>query len=144
MISPPQFIDEELAPNRMDTMACLRNAMFCGEPMPPVTWDCCYERKDRMIESTIRPLADNLIIEPIAETLPAGLVLPDIAKQPPTRGRVVAVGEHRTTDAGAKVPMTVQVGDVVVFRKHGTEPLYGWDEEYRIAREADILAVVEP
>jgi len=91
----------------------------------------------------IRPLADNLIIEPIEKTHIGSIVLPDCAKGPPTRGRIVACGPHRTTSAGVKVPLTVQVGDEVLFHKHGTEPIYDWDREYRIAAESDILAVVE-
>lgn len=91
----------------------------------------------------LSPLADNLIIEPIDTPLSTKLVIPDRAKPLPTRGRVIARGPVRTLDSGVQVPMVLQVGDEVVFHKHGVEPV--WNEEGRdllIAREADVLAVV--
>lgn len=91
----------------------------------------------------LKPLADNLIIEPIDVPLSTRIVIPDKAKQPPTRGRVIACGPCRVTETGQRVPMTVRVGDEVLFHKHGVETVS--DEagtEWLLAREVDVLAVV--
>lgn len=93
----------------------------------------------------LAPLADNVIIEPIRkERYGDTLVIPDRYKEQPTRGRVIAVGSMRTLDSGTQVPMTLRVGDEVVFHKHGAEPIVDEDgREWLLANEADVLAVVE-
>ena len=87
----------------------------------------------------IKPLADRVLIEPMqAETKTAsGIIIPDNAKEKPQRGKVVAVG-NGTKDE----PMTVKVGNTVLYGKFtGTElKLDGTD--YLIMRESDILAIV--
>ncbi len=68
-----------------------------------------------------------------------GIYIPDTAKEKPQEGTVVAVGPGRLTDEGNRVPMDVQVGDMVVYSKYsGTEYKEG-DVEYLVLREDDIL-----
>ena len=92
-----------------------------------------------MADLNVRPLADRVIIEPAAaETKTAsGIIIPDTAQEKPQRGTVVAVGPGKKDE-----PMTVSVGDVVLYGKYsGTEFKYEGGD-YIIMREADIMAIV--
>ena len=93
-----------------------------------------------MSKISIKPLADRVVIEPLAvETQTAsGIYIPDSAKEKPQQGKVVAIG-NGTKDE----PMTVKVGDTVLYGKYsGTElKLDGGD--YLIMRESDILGILQ-
>ena len=92
-----------------------------------------------MAELTIRPLADRVIVEPAAaETKTAsGIIIPDTAQEKPQQGTVVAVGPGKKDE-----PMTVQVGDVVLYGKYsGTEFKYEGGD-YLIMRESDLVAII--
>ncbi|MEK9829211.1 MAG: co-chaperone GroES [Flavobacteriia bacterium] len=92
-----------------------------------------------MANLTITPLADRVIVEPAAaETKTAsGLIIPDTAQEKPQKGTVVAVGTGKKDE-----PMTVKVGDTVLYGKYaGTEFKYE-GSDYLIMREADILAII--
>jgi len=92
-----------------------------------------------MADLNIRPLADRVIIEPAAaETKTAsGIFIPDTAQEKPQKGIVVAVGPGKKDE-----PMSVSVGDVVLYGKYsGTEFKYE-SGDYLIMREADIMAIV--
>ena len=92
-----------------------------------------------MADLNIRPLADRVIIEPAAaETKTAsGIIIPDTAQEKPQKGVVVAVGPGKKDE-----PMSVSVGDVVLYGKYsGTEFKYE-SGDYLIMREADIMAIV--
>ncbi|MBI2582902.1 co-chaperone GroES [Candidatus Azambacteria bacterium] len=92
----------------------------------------------------IRPLSDHILLEAIQETTtPSGIVIPETAKEKPIEGRVIAVGPGRVTDEGRVVPMSVKVGDRVLFKKYGPDEVRVGDKEYLIAKEEDILAVIE-
>ena len=94
---------------------------------------------------SIKPLEDRVVIKPLEaeQTTASGLVIPDTAKEKPQEGEVVAVGEGRFDDKGARIPLDVKVGDTVVFSKYGgTELKYG-GEEYLILGSRDILAIVQ-
>ena len=92
-----------------------------------------------MSKINIKPLADRVLIEPIpAETTTAsGLILPDSAKEKQQKGTVLAVG-NGTKDE----PMTVKVGDTVLYGKYAGAELILEGNEYLIMRESDILAIV--
>jgi chaperonin GroES len=93
----------------------------------------------------IRPLNNRVLIKRIEELTrtPGGLFLPDTAKEKPVEGEVLAVGEGRVDDNGKLVPMTVKVGDRVVFSKYSGTEIKLEGEEYLLMREDDILGVVE-
>jgi len=99
----------------------------------------------------ITPLSDHIFIQSLAEekTTKSGIVIPDTAeKERPVRGKVVAVGPGRFNDKGERIPMTVKVGDIVLFKKYGPDEIEFTDEEgkkveYLAAREEDILAIIE-
>lgn len=87
----------------------------------------------------VTPLHDRVIIKPAAaeEKTAGGIIIPDTAKEKPQRGEVVAVGAGKKDE-----PLTVKVGDVVLYGKYaGTElPVEGVD--YLIMRESDIVAIL--
>jgi len=92
-----------------------------------------------MADLNIRPLADRVIIEAAAAetTTASGIIIPDTAQEKPQKGTVVAVGPGKKDE-----PVTVNVGDVVLYGKYsGTEFKYE-NGDYLIMREADIMAIV--
>lgn len=88
------------------------------------------------------PMRDYVIIEPSkpSEISDGGVLLPK-SKERPKEGVVVAVGRGMVNKVGEIVPMTVKVGDKVVFNYGGTDIEYR-GKKYRITREDDILALV--
>ncbi len=94
----------------------------------------------------IKPLSDHILIEPIKEEekTKSGILLPETAeKEKPEQGKVIAVGPGRKTSAGKIVPMDVKVGQKVLFKKYGPDEIKVDDKEYLIAKEEDILAIIE-
>jgi chaperonin GroES len=94
---------------------------------------------------SIKPLEDRVVVQANeAETTTAsGLVIPDTAKEKPQEGTVVAVGPGRIDDNGNRVPLDVNVGDVVIYSKYGgTEVKYS-GQDYLVLSARDLLAVVE-
>jgi len=94
----------------------------------------------------IKPLSDHILIEPIKEEekTKTGILLPDTAeKEKPEQGRVIAVGPVRKTSSGKIIPLSVQPGQKVLFTKYGPNEIKVDDKEYLIAREEDILAILE-
>lgn len=92
-----------------------------------------------MSELNIKPLADRVVIEPApAETKTAsGIIIPDSAKEKPQEGIVVAVGNGKVDE-----PMTVKIGDKVLYGKYSGTELKLEGKDYLIMREADILAII--
>ena len=94
----------------------------------------------------IKPLSDHVLIEPIKEEekTKAGILLPDTAeKEKPEQGLVVAVGPGKKDKTGKFIPLDVKAGDKVLFTKYGPTEIKVEDKEYLIAREEDILAIIE-
>lgn len=95
---------------------------------------------------TIKPLSDHILIEPTKEEekTKAGIFLPDTAsKEKSEEGKVVAVGPGKRNDKGEVIPVAVKPGDKVLFSKYGPSEIKIDDKEYLIAREDDILAIIE-
>ena len=87
-----------------------------------------------------------MIIEPITqeEKTKGGIVLPDtVSKERPEQGKVVAVGSGRLNTKGERMPMEVKKGDVVLFSKYGPNEVKVDGKEYLVAKEDDILAILE-
>jgi chaperonin GroES len=93
----------------------------------------------------IKPLEDRVLIEPISqeEKTKSGIVLPDTAEEKPEQGRVIAVGQGKLDSNNNRIPMRVKVGDVVIFTKYGPNEIKVDGKEYLIAKEEDILAILE-
>ena len=92
-----------------------------------------------MSNPTIKPLADRVLVEPLeAETKTAsGIIIPDTAKEKPQKGTVVAVGPGTKDE-----PLTVKVGDTVLYGKYAGTELKLEGTEYLMMRESDILAII--
>ena len=94
----------------------------------------------------IKPLADHILIEPTKEEekTKTGILLPETAeKEKPEEGKVIAVGPGRKTASGKIIPLDVKAGDKVLFTKYGPNEIKVDDKEYLIAKEEDILAILE-
>ena len=94
----------------------------------------------------IKPLADHILIEPIKEEekTKAGILLPEtVEKEKPEQGKVIAVGPGRKISSGKIIPLSVKPGDKVLFTKYGPTEIKVDDKEYLIAKEEDILAIID-
>lgn len=93
----------------------------------------------------IRPLHDRVIVKRKEEERlsPGGIVIPNIAKEKPIRGEVIAVGNGKILDNGDVRPLDVRVGDEVLFGKYSGAEVKMQGEELLVMREEDIMAVVE-
>lgn len=92
-----------------------------------------------MAKLNIKPLADRVIIEPAAaeEKTAGGIIIPDTAKEKPSKGIVVAVGPGTKDN-----PVTVKAGDVVLYGKYAGTEISFEDKDFMIMRESDIVAVI--
>jgi chaperonin GroES len=93
----------------------------------------------------LQPLGDRVVLErDESETVTAGgIVLPDSAKDKPTRGKVVSVGEGRLLDNGTRKALQVKAGDRVLFSTYAGDSFKMGTRELLLLREDDILAVIE-
>ena len=96
----------------------------------------------------IKPLGDRVVVEPMEEevqTFAGGkLMLPDTGKEKPQQGKVLAVGPGRRDEEGERIPMDVNVGDVVVYAKYSGTTFKAPDrKDILILKESDILAIIE-
>jgi len=94
----------------------------------------------------IKPLADYILIEPSKgeEKTKGGILLPQTAEEErPEQGKVIAVGPGKKTNSGKVLPMSVKVGQKVLFTKFGPNEIKIDNKEYLIAKEEDILAIID-
>ena len=93
----------------------------------------------------LRPLSDRVIVKQSeAETKTAsGIVLPDTAKEKPTKGKVVAVGPGKLDDNGRPMEIGLRVGDTVYYGKYSGTDVEVDGEKFVILRETDVLGVLE-
>ena len=96
---------------------------------------------------TFKPLSNHLFLEALEEekTTKSGIVIPDSAdKERPTRGKVVAVGPGKFDEDGEKrIPLSVKVGDMVLFKKYGPDEGEFDGKKYLVGDEEDTLAIIE-
>ncbi|MFN9369162.1 MAG: co-chaperone GroES [Planctomycetia bacterium] len=92
----------------------------------------------------IRPLDDRVVVEPVEaeERTAGGIVLPDTAKEKPQRGHVVAIGPGKLLDTGSRAPLSVSIGDEVIYGKYSGSDIEVDGHDVKILREGDILAKV--
>ena len=94
----------------------------------------------------IKPISDHVLIEAIVqeEKTKTGILLPEtVEKERPEQGKIISVGPGRKTSAGKIVPMEVKAGNKVLFTKYGPNEIKVDGKEYLIAKEEDILAILE-
>ncbi len=92
----------------------------------------------------VRPLDDRVVVEALEaeEKTAGGILLPDTAKQKPSRGRVLAVGPGKLRDNGERSHLAVVKGDEVLFGRYAGNDIEVGNRELKIMRESDILAKV--
>ncbi len=91
------------------------------------------------VKVNVQPLADRVLVEPAAaeEKTAFGIIIPDTAKEKPQRGTIVAVGPGKKDE-----PLTVKVGDIVLYGKYSGTELTVEGADYLIMRESDIYAII--
>ncbi|MEM1135732.1 MAG: co-chaperone GroES [Bacteroidota bacterium] len=92
-----------------------------------------------MSQVNIQPLADRVLVEPAPaeEKTASGIIIPDTAKEKPQKGQIVAVGTGKKDE-----PLTVKVGDSVLYGKYSGTEINVEGKDYLIMRESDIFAIV--
>ena len=91
------------------------------------------------MSTKFKPLADRVLIEsaPAELKTASGIFIPDTAKEKPMRGKIIAVGNGKPEE-----PMTVKVGDTVLYGKYAGTELTIEGKDYLIMKESDIYAIV--
>lgn len=92
----------------------------------------------------IQPLADRVIVKPLAQEskTKSGIIIPDTAKEKSHRGEIIATGPGKFDD-GKLNPMTVKVGQIVLYKEYAGDEFKLEGEEVIILKEEDIIAVIE-
>ena len=92
-----------------------------------------------------KPLFNNILVERLDEEnmTKGGIIIPDTAKEKPSRGKVLAVGNGSVLENGNVQPMTVKVGDVVLFTKWGGTEIKLDGKDRVIMKETDVLGIIE-
>ncbi|MGF1632850.1 MAG: co-chaperone GroES [Phycisphaerae bacterium] len=93
----------------------------------------------------LKPLNDRVIVRRSAaeEKTKSGIVLPDAAREKPTKGKVVSVGPGKLNDDGTRLEVAVREGDTVYYGKYSGTEVEVETEKFVILRESDILGVLE-
>lgn len=93
----------------------------------------------------IKPLFDNVLVRPVEaeQKTKSGIYLPETAKEKPQVGEVMAVGDGAVDENGKKTPMIVKVGMKVMYTKWGGNEVKVENEEWKLVKQTDLLAIVE-
>jgi chaperonin GroES len=93
----------------------------------------------------LTPLHDRVIVKPAAaeEVTKGGIIIPDTVKEKPQRGEIVAVGTGKVAEDGKATPLTVKVGDSVLYGKYSGTEVSVDGNDYLIMRESDIFAIYQ-
>lgn len=94
----------------------------------------------------IKPISNHIFLETAEEekVTKSGIVIPETAdKERPTKGRILAVGPGKRDDDGDFIPLSVKVGDMVLFKKYGPDEIELDGKKYLIGTEEDVLAIIE-
>ena len=91
------------------------------------------------MSTKFKPLADRVLVEPAPaeQKTASGIIIPDTAKEKPQKGTIVAVGNGKKDE-----PITVKVGDSVLYGKYSGTEITIDGKDYLIMRESDIFAVL--
>ncbi len=94
---------------------------------------------------SFKPLQDRILVKRLEppEVKKGGIIIPDTAKEKPQEGEVIAVGPGKVSDDGTRQPMSVKVGNKILFGKYSGSEIKIDGEEHLILREEDVLGVVE-
>ena len=102
-------------------------------------------KKKSNTQIKLQPLGDRLVVrrEESEGRTEGGIFLPDSAKDKPTRGTVVSIGDGRLLEDGTRAAMQVKPGDRVLFTSYAGEAIEINDEEFILMSEGELLAVLE-
>ena len=91
-----------------------------------------------------KPLFNNILVERIEEqnTTKGGIIIPDTAKEKPSKGKVLSVGDSAILENGNKQPMNVKVGDIILFSKWGGTEIKLDGQDRVIMKETDVLGII--
>lgn len=103
------------------------------------------QKKKKGSSTKLQPLGDRIVVERESseETTAGGILLPDSAKDKPSRGVVISVGDGKLLADGSRGELQVKPGDRVLFTVYGPDEIKVGDEEFLLMREDDVLAVIE-
>ncbi len=93
----------------------------------------------------LKPLGSRVVVDPMEQedVTAGGIVLPETAKEKPQKGKVLSVGPGDRDEAGKRIQMDVNVGDVVLFAKYAGTEIKVDGKKLLILRESDLLAIVQ-
>jgi len=94
---------------------------------------------------SIRPLHDRVLVRRLEDetTTAGGILIPDNAKEKPSRGEILAIGKGKLLDNGELRALDVKVGDKVLFGKYSGNEVKVDGEELLVMREDDIMGIIE-
>ena len=96
------------------------------------------------MDKQIKAVFDSIIVKPMeTETQYGNIVVPDLGKEKPSMGEVIAAGRGRLSEYGKFIGTTVQVGDTVVVPNFGVQKIFVDGEEYLVCREQDIMVIIK-
>lgn len=92
-----------------------------------------------------KPLFNNILVQRLDEEnkTAGGIIIPDTAKEKPSKGKVIAIGEGAFNETGNRVPLQVAVGDIVMFSKWGGTEVKLDSEDYVIMKDTDVLGILK-
>ena len=91
-----------------------------------------------------KPLGDRVLVKPLEakEQTKGGIVLPETAKEKPQEGKIIAIGEGKKMEEGKTMPLSLKVGDKILYGKYSGTEITIDGEEYLIVREDDVFGVL--
>ncbi len=93
----------------------------------------------------LKPLSNKILLKPLENetTTKSGIVLPENSGEKPTKGEVIAVGPGKRNEKGELIPMSIKVGDKVLYKKYGPDEVELDGQKYVIGDEEDVLGILE-
>ncbi|MCY3569897.1 MAG: co-chaperone GroES [Chloroflexota bacterium] len=90
----------------------------------------------------LKPLNDRIVIKPLQQeqVLSSGIVIPDSAKEKPQQGEVIAIGPGKRDDDGNRVPLDIEMGDRILYKKYTGQEIQIDNEDLIVLEEREVLA----
>ena len=94
----------------------------------------------------LKPLADRVVVKPLREdeTTKSGIVIPNtVEKERPEKGEILEVGPGKILENGELRPVSVKIGDIVLFKKYSPDEFKLDGEDYLLLEESDLIGLLE-
>jgi len=97
------------------------------------------------MSNSLKPLGSRVVIKPVEqdEVTAGGIILPEMAKEKPQKGKILSVGPGNRDEGGKRIPMDVKVGDTVLYAKYAGTEIKVEGKKLLILKESEILAIAE-